>query len=220
MRKPKIILIAHTKGGVSKSTTTLNLAVIDQARGHKVGLFDVDVGQSLSKWASVRCKLRPDLPTIPVAPKFGPTAHLEIQAEAASFDRVFIDAGGEGVGSPEIGLILTLADVLITPCRPSGADIVRLENIHGLLATARRFNPTLRALLVPTQASTNARANDVIDFYGKAAQFPGYTLAASIISQRTALSTWADTGEAITESKPADPKAIAEMTALYDEVFA
>lgn len=217
----RIYLVAHTKGGCGKSTTTLNLGVTHHQRGHKPGLYDVDVGQSLDKWAKVRARLRPDLPQLPVKSVFGTTAHLDILAEAAEFDDVFVDAGGEGVGSPEVSLILTVADVLITPCGTNGADIVRLENIHGLLSTARRHNKKLRALLVPFKASTNARSNDVVDFYNKvSAMFPEYELAESVIRTRVSMSQWADTGEAISEAKNIDAQALKEMTELYEEVTA
>lgn len=215
-----IYLIAHTKGGVAKTTLTLNLGVMRARAGRTVALYDVDTGQSLKSWAAVRAELHPGLTQLPVAAKFGPTAHLEILDEAEHFDDVLIDAGGEGIARPEIELLLTVADVLVTPCGCSTADSRRLANIHKLLTTARRYNKKLRALLVPTKASTNVFAKDLIEFYSDVVEFDQYAPSTNVISQRAALGRWATTGLAVCEADPVDDKALGELRALYEEVFA
>lgn len=43
-RPPEVIGVASGKGGVGKTTVSVNLAVALSAQGHKVALFDADLG--------------------------------------------------------------------------------------------------------------------------------------------------------------------------------
>jgi chromosome partitioning protein len=218
---PSITVVAHTKGGVSKSTTAINLAAMLSAAGHDTALVDSDTGQSARRWAGKRASV-PGLSLIECVTLFdtGGDYHRQLKALAARHDHVIVDVGGEGQGAREIRLALTVADRVLTPCRPAPADIQRLDVIHELVEGARDLNPQLDAMLFPVQASTNAKANDVMAFYEKAGvQFPQFRLLSTVLFMRDAYKPWADTGEAVFEQAKLDKKAMAEMTKLYKEVF-
>lgn len=215
-----ITVVAHTKGGVSKTTTAVNLAVMLMSAGRDVLLVDSDTGQSARRFASKRAKA-PGLPFVECVALFDNEGdyHRQLAALAARHDEVIVDVGGEGQGAREIRLALTVANRVLTPCRPSPADIQRLDMMHGMIELARDLNPGLDAMLFPVQASTNAKATDVDVFYEKAVEFPQFRLLDAVVCMRDAYKPWADTGEAVFEQVKLDKKAMAEMTKLYKEVF-
>lgn len=214
-----ILVVAHTKGGVGKTTVAVNLAVMRaQATQREVLLVDCDEGQSLAKFAALREKTEL-LPALTCVTLFGEAVHKQLRALAGKYDDIIVDAGGEGAGAPEIRLALSVADMVLTPCRPPAVDTIRLAKIHSLINEIRGINEKLDAMLVPTQASTHPAVNDVIEFYQRVADYTEFRVLESVIRRRDCYMEWMDTGEAVIEQKPRDAKAIAELQQLYSEVF-
>lgn len=213
-----ITVVAHTKGGVSKTTTAINLAAMLTKAGARVLLVDSDSGQSARKWAAVRAD-RDDLPLIECMTLFGKDTHRQLKAKLGDYQEIIVDAGGEGHGADEIRLALLVAKRVLTPCRPTRADTARLDAMHSMIIDARMMNEDLDAMLFPVQASTNARSNDVGDFYADAAEYPEYRLLDTVVRSRDPYKLWAKTGEAIFEQKRPNKLALGEMTQLYNEVF-
>jgi chromosome partitioning protein len=221
-----IVAVVHTKGGVGKTTTAANLAVMSARAGRRVLLVDSDSGQSSAAFVNAR-KLADATPEIPFVSlcsyRLDDGSWYRIDADirrlAPKFDDVIIDAGGEGHGSPEIRMALAVADKVVTPCRTPKADTDRLAPMNNLIADARGFNAGLRAFLFPTQASTNAQAKDVVDFYRDVARFQQYGLLETVVRSRTCYQSWARDGLAIVEHKRRDRNAVEEMEGLYGEVF-
>ncbi|MDF0506587.1 division plane positioning ATPase MipZ [Burkholderia cenocepacia] len=217
---PSITVVAHTKGGTSKSTTAVNLATMSQAAGRDTVLVDSDTGQSSRRWAGARAA-NSALPFIQCVTLFdnGGDYHRQLRALAERHDEVIVDVGGEGQGAREIRLALTVANRVVTPCRPAPADVQRLDAMHAMIDQALDLNPDLDAMLFPVQASTNAKASDVVTFYEKAAEFPRFRLLEAVVCMRDAYKAWPETGEAIFEQAKLDKKAMAEMSKLFKEVF-
>lgn len=214
-----ILLVAHTKGGAAKTTTALNLAVMRHEKtGRRIALVDSDQGGSLSAWHAKRKSLGIE-PAFYLAEVFGLDAHRSVEKLAKHYDDVIIDAGGEGQGSPEIRLILDVANKVVTPCCTPEGDTARLKNIHQLIADARVYNEQLEAVLFPVAASTHARSNDVVDFYKNVAQFTQYRVLDSVLRYRVAYRNWLETGKGVIEAKSPDLAAVAELDQLYSEVF-
>lgn len=221
-----IYLFAHTKGGVTKTTTATNMAAMRVAAGRRVLLIDSDSGQSSAAFINVR-KLKDVSPPIEFVTL---VSYLQDDSEwypidrdilklAPKYDDVIVDAGGEGHGSPEIHMVLSIADKVITPCGVSLPDTERLAPMNKMIAAARQVNPKLKALLFPTRASTNAKSSDVIEFYQAVAKFRNYEVAESVVRTRDCYTKWLKTGEAVFEQKKLVKPAMAEMTKLYEEIF-
>ena len=211
-------LVAHTKGGVAKTTTAFNLAVMAQSRNLRALLVDCDPGQSSRKAAEIRAS-RDDLPFLECLTLIGDDTGKQLRAKERDYDVIIVDAGGEGQGAREIRRTLFMAKAVITPCRPDRANTARLDIMNELISNARIDNPELDAMLFPVQASTNARANDVGEFYVDALEFPEYRMLTSVVRHRAQYQQWAKTGEAIFEQKRPNKQAVEEMEALYAEVF-
>lgn len=218
------LLVAHTKGGVSKTTTAVNLVVMLAVKhgADDVLLVDIDSGQSGRAWSDVRSK-RGLLPAITCVTLFGSDVHLQIKRLAAKYKYIVIDAGGEGRGAAEIRSCLGIPGIkVLTPCRPPTPDSKRLTAMREMIAEARDLNPTLDAMLFPTQASTNSNSSDVIKFYSDVAEYTEFRVLETVMRYRVSYQTWLDSGEAVIEAKgkKRDPAAIEEFEQLYAEVFA
>lgn len=213
-----IVLVGNTKGGCSKSTIVTNLAVLRALTGRKVMLVDCDRGQSAAKWASRRALLEVE-PAIEFSTLYGKAVHTQIRRLAALYDDVLIDAGGEGEGAEEMRLALVVSDTVVTPCRTDPADILRTAAMDALVNEARGINENLRALLLPTQASTHPSAKDVIEFYRDAAEYSAFQPAETVMRVRNAYKKWPKTGLSVIEQTEDDDKALTELQAIYHEVF-
>jgi chromosome partitioning protein len=231
-----ILLNAHTKGGVKKTTTTLNLAVQRViATGRRVLLVDCDSGLSLTAWNKHRHD-RGQLPAITCVQLFGNGVDSEVRQLAEVFDDIIIDAGGEGVGAPEIRRILTVADKVLTPCGTSQVDWDRLAGIRSMITDARSVNPHLDAMLFAIGAATHAQSRDVEKFYNGVGGFPEYRLLDTVVRDRTAYKRWLDfvepplgeqvaythgegAGLAVMEQRRPDKACVDEINRLYMEVF-
>ena len=231
-----IFAVANTKGGVSKTTTTLNLAVAATLDGKRVLMVDADPGQSLRKASGTRDergdadkartpddpKYRADLPFIESITLFGRDIDRQLKAKAGDYDLILVDVGGEGQGALEVRKTLLVANRVIVPCRPTPADTTRLEAMHDMVSEAKGINEALTAHLFPVQANPNARSSDVIDFYKAAAKYFEFDMLSTIIRAREAYKSWAWDGEGVLE-KPknaANRPAQEEVRQLYAEALA
>ncbi|MFM0608695.1 division plane positioning ATPase MipZ [Paraburkholderia sediminicola] len=224
-----IYVFAHTKGGVTKTTTAINMAAMRAADGRRPLLSDSDSGQSSARFINAR-KLADRTPELVDIPFVSLVSYMQddhswyqidqdILKLAKKFDDVLIDAGGEGHGSPEIRMALTIADMVITPCGTSRPDTDRLAPMDAMIRDARVLNPKLKAVLFPTRASTNARSSDVIDFYRDVARFKQYEVLETVVRTRDCYTKWLTTGEAVFEQKKPPKAALTEMAGLYKEIF-
>lgn len=223
-----IYLFAHTKGGVTKTTTAINMAAMRAADGRRVLLVDSDSGQSATGFVNTR-KLKglPDIPHVSLVSYltddegwYRIDSDILKLVKSGRYDDILIDAGGEGHGSPEIRAALTVADKVVTPCGTSSVDTVRLAPMNTMIGEARTLNPKLKAFLFASRASTNARSSDVIEFYKDVAKFRNYAVMESVIRTRDCYTKWEKTGEAVFEQKRGIKAAMQEMADLYKEVFA
>ena len=107
----KVVALLAWKGGVGKSTLTINLATAAMEDGHKVGIIDLDPQSSLSEWSDRReteqpfvsdAKPRAVSQIVEAGRGLGldlmlidtpPNAHEEVEAALAVADAVVIPTG-------------------------------------------------------------------------------------------------------------------------------
>ena len=133
------------------------------------------------------------------------------------YEDIIIDAGGRD--SPELRSALLVADKAIFPLRPSQFDLWTLGRMNILVEEAREYNEGLRAYIVINQASPNPAVKEVEEAKELIKEFNNLTLLKSHICERISFRRAAIQGMAVTEYKPEDPKAIEEITSLYEEIF-
>ncbi|EYU13411.1 ParA family protein [Photorhabdus aegyptia] len=147
-----VIVVISDKGGVGKTTTVANTAVMVQHRGQKVGLLKSDKNPDLMNWRKKR--LENGLTDIPVFEAYGNHVAKEIDRIKKFFDVVFVDCAGHDCA--EFRSAASVADILLTCVKPSSA--FERETLTGLSETinkVRSHNPTLQAWVVQTRVKQN-----------------------------------------------------------------
>lgn len=211
-----IVLVGGEKGGTGKTTIATNLAALRALAKRDVLLIDTDAQGSASYWAQCRDeeKLQPRVACIQ---KFGKGLQAEVQDLAHRYQDIVIDAGGRD--SVELRASLVVAERVYIPIQASQFDIWTLGRMDDLVSSAQGFNPELRAWVVISRASTNPAVRETSETGDLLADFEHLALAQAVICDRIAYRKAARDGRCTAEMRPADSKAVAEMNALYAEVF-
>jgi chromosome partitioning protein len=141
--KPKVIALANQKGGVAKTTTTLNLAVAFAEEGHRVLCCDMDPQGNLTMSQGI------DPDTLEKSMYDVLVHHIsirevirkrELNEVADDYDFVFIDT------PPSLGLLtinaLTASDKVIVPVQCEYLSMRGLIQLQNTLAMIREnLNP-------------------------------------------------------------------------------
>jgi chromosome partitioning protein len=147
-----IICVGGQKGGTGKSTTAVCLAAWLAGEGKDVLLVDANATQgTASNWAERRLA-NDGVPKLTCIEKSG-NIYETVRNMATKYDFVVIDSGGQD--SKELRTALPTSHLLLTPTRPSQADIETLVYVADLVEKARDFNPQLEARVLITNAPPN-----------------------------------------------------------------
>lgn len=134
-----IVGVLNQKGGVGKTTISVNLAHAFVQSGHRVLLVDADPQGSALAWSSVRT----EEPLFPVVGMPKPSLHKDLPAVAADYAHVVID------GAPRVNELARAAiiasDFILIPVQPSPYDVWAAEEIVKLIREARIYRPNLKA---------------------------------------------------------------------------
>ncbi len=88
-----------------------------------------------------------------------------------------------------------------------------------LVAQAKGFNPELKSFVVISRASTNPVVSEAEEAREILSDFENLGLANTLIRDRIAFRKAAREGLCVSELKPVDAKATAEIDSLYREIF-
>jgi chromosome partitioning protein len=204
-----IIVFGGVKGGVGKTTAAVNIAAM-RSQDHDVLLIDGDEQASSSDFTSVRNETRGSAGYTAVK-LTGAAIRSEGLQLAKKFDDVVIDVGGRDTAGQRAAL--SIADVLAVPFLPSSFDLWALESVSKLVEEAQAFNDNLQAYTFVNRADPQGRDND--EARELAAEVQNLMVLDEQLGNRKAFRSAAAQGLTVVEFKPRDPKAIAEIEALY-----
>lgn len=203
----KVIVIAHQKGGVGKSTIAANLAA-ELSKKHKASIVDLDMQKSLTYFNTLREDEK--LQALEIL-KIKTSGELKT-AINDNKNLLIIDAGGYDSDLNRIAI--AGADLVITPVSDSGIELVGLLNFREIIRDARNYRPDLQAhiLLNKIHPWTNSSLNEIFDFIKNN---PEFGKLSSILRDRADYKKAFDSGKSVIEH---NGKAKEEMQLLINEV--
>lgn len=196
----KTVAIVGSKGGVGKTSLSINLAVAAAIKNKETVLVDLDPQASASKWKDSREAESP----------------VVISCQASRLEKV-LETGQDG--GAELVIIDTAphsessalaairaADLILIPCQPSILDLRAIGNTIDLVKLAKK-TATVILNSVPTRGSLGDEAADAIKEYN-------IPIAPIRIYERTAFVRSLAAGLAAQEYEPKG-KAADEIWQLY-----
>lgn len=146
-----VIALASSKGGVGKTTLTMNLAAGLARRGRTV-VVDADPQQSAGQWWQVADGKELGFS---VAAADGETAGAIV--EAGRGHRYVVVDCPPSFAAPQTQAALQESDLLLVPMQPSPVDLWAGTHVIEWVALAKTANPRLSAWIVLNQVEPNTR---------------------------------------------------------------
>lgn len=210
-KKSKVIALVNQKGGVTKTTTSINLAFGLASRGFDVLLIDGDTQASSLDWSDVRSQSERELNfTVMGMPKSNMAK--EVQKVKSKYDFTIIDSAGRQSDLTRQAIVA--CDVAIVPNSTSAFDAWATKDTMNSISEISGYRDFSTYLLM-SKVDVNTKVyRDVRSYLLDSYDHPMFE---SVIVDRTAYQASSGDGLSIYETK--DKKAIQEMDAFINELF-
>lgn len=211
-----ILTVGTTKGGVGKSTLAVQIAIARALQGRDVWLVDTDPQASAISSIAARAEAgtTPDIAADLYTDD--KTLRQQVRLKAPKFDDVVIDVGGKDAASLRAALVLS--DAVLVPFEPSSYDTWAMSDMAALVDLVREAGKAdLQAFAVLNRADSQGKDNE--DAAAAVAAFPAFKLLNLTIGDRKAIKNASTAGLHVSEQKPVNAKAVAELQMLIEQLF-
>ena len=204
-----IIGVLNQKGGVGKTTLSVNIAAALAHSGARVLLIDADPQGSSLDWSAAR----EGDPIFSVVGLPRASVHKEIGQVGQGYDHIIID------GPPRVTDLarsaIMASDLVLIPVQPSPYDVWAADEVVKLIQEATVYKENLKsAFVVNRKIANTAIGRDV----GEALADYEMPILTSTVTQRVIYAEAAAQGKAVFEIDTAGPAA-AEIAALVAEIL-
>lgn len=210
----KTITIAHSKGGVSKSTLAWNLAIALQMSGLRVALADID-GQQLTISKTAQARIASGYAPIHVLTASS-IEELTAITQSTEYDITIIDAGGYDYDLGRVAI--SIADRVVVPISEDPTELLGFASFLGALRDVSEYAPIPPVMIAITRA--HARSKSFVGIRSVASLWPSATIASTVMRRRAVYSASMGHGFGVTELSERHPDAADEMYRLAREVVA
>lgn len=218
-----LLTIASTKGGVGKSTFTINLATELMRAGYKVAVLDADPQNTISKWNKVReymISQGENLQSLFIASAQGESL-IEIALNKRDQGYITI-IDSPGVNDSSMRAALLRSDYVITPAPPSPVDLWEVETLCQVvrkLSEIQRRKIPIMLLFNKVPAGHNIKnVEESIKYIEDSNIFLDYIIKTEI-KTRQAYQHSIKEGRGVVEYSPADVKACEEIKKCAVEII-
>jgi chromosome partitioning protein len=203
-----VISITNLKGGVGKTTVSVNIATALAHRGYKVCIVDTDLQQTSSvRWSGQRDDDAKRVPVFAVGEKL----NKEVEALNRDYQVVVID------GTPQLSELasrtILASDIVIVPISPSGYDFWAFEQFMQHYRRVKTLKEDLEAFILLNRYNENTNIGREVR---KALSEFDVPIMKNYLAERVAYQETSIQGSSVIEYK--DKKAKMEILALTDEV--
>jgi len=211
-----IILIGSQKGGVGKSTISINLSAALATKGKDVVLVDTDRQSSSSNWSEDRSE-NINLSVVNCVQKYDNIRASLIDLNNR-YEYVIVDAAGRD--SRELRTGLVAADILLMPVRPSQFDLDTIPTMRDMVADVKEeLNPTLKFFAVLSMGPTNPVINESGDAKDFLNEYPEISLLSTIIRERKVYRDSISSGRGMGVVELDNTKAKLEINSVLNEML-
>lgn len=208
-----ILSFLNQKGGVGKTTLSVNIATCLAIKNKKVLLIDADKQGSSLDWVAVRTK-KSMFTAVGIA---SPIIHKEIPKLSNDYDYIIID------GPPRIYDVarsaIVSSDLIVMPVQPSPYDIWAAKEVVDLVKEVSNPLSEIKHIhcmfLINRKIVNTAIGRDVEE----ALQHYDVRIFKTHICQRVCYAETASLGLSVLEAKPLDLQAVQEINNLTDEIL-
>lgn len=208
---PKCVTIGNVKGGVGKSTTSVQLSLHAGARGLRTLLVDADHGRSSLSWSARAGDAWPN-DMVPAVPHPAPDLPRRLPGLAQGFDLIVVDTPHDPSGGTEVGPMLAsgiaVADLVIVPTSPYPADLDRLVDLLAAIQ-AEQNRRDLRWCLALVRVDLRRR-QQALEVQEELIE-RGLPVLAEMVPERAAVKDAFGTATPLLEYKPFVDAVLAEL---------
>ncbi len=204
-----VIVIAHPKGGVGKSTIATNLAV-EISKLQKVTAINLDVQKSLTYFNVIRKETKQPL-TLQTTTNFKELQEIVNNNKQT----LIIDVGGFDSDLNRAAMLG--ADIIITPVSDSAIEIVELLSFKNILKEVHKSRPELKVSVLLNRIHANAKSS-LEKLKGFVSENPEFKLLNSVLRDRIEFKKAFEAGLSVNELNP-NSKAASEINKLIKEII-
>lgn len=206
-----VISVVNTKGGVGKSTLSINLAEAYRRHGCRVMLIDHDFHQaSTNRWRQEADQREKETCRVIVAE--GDLPRL-VRDFADTYDVILIDSPGRLAGGTTA--LISVADLVLLPIQPSALDLWTCESAINWIEERQLITggkPDARFVMTRCNADERVNREDVEEV-----EATGIPVLSSRTVQRVAYPRTIKKGSTVFDL-PESHKARCEILAIFEEI--